>query len=78
MFEVVIEVSPFVGNPVFKQNFFLLDPMLLFYYILYVSVCPFVNNKRENGWTDQAQILCGTSYDLREGLWMLRNTEKKV
>ena len=35
------------------------------------------NWKRENGWTNQAQILCGTSYDLREGLWMLRITEKK-
>ena len=86
VFEVVIEVSSCVGNPVFKQNCFLLDPMLLFYYIiclsvyyiLCLSVCPFIFNKRENGWPNQTQILCGTSYEVREGLWMLRITEKKI
>ena len=77
VFEVVIEVSSCVGNPVFKQNCFLLDPMLLFYYIiclsvyyiLCLSVCPFIFNKRENGWPNQTQILCGTSYEVREGLY---------
>ena len=34
-------------------------------------VCLFVSNKRQNGWTDRAQILCGTSRDPREGLWMI-------
>ena len=30
-------------------------------------VCLFVSNKRQNGWTDRAQIFCGTSRDYREG-----------
>ena len=37
-----------------------------------LSVCPFVSNKRRNGWTDRAQIFCGTSHDPREGLWMIK------
>ena len=41
---------------------------------LYVClfVCLFVSNKRQNGWTDRAQIFCGTSRDSREGLWMIK------
>jgi len=36
-------------------------------------VCLFVvSNKRQNGWTDQAHILRGTSHDPREGLWMIK------
>ena len=37
-----------------------------------LSVCLFVSNKRQNGWTDRAQIFCGTSHDPREGLWMIK------
>ena len=37
-----------------------------------VFVCLFVSNKRQNGWTDRAQIFCGTSRDYREGLWMIK------
>ena len=37
-----------------------------------VFVCLFVSNKRQNGWTDRAQILCRTSRDPREGLWMIK------
>jgi len=37
-----------------------------------LSVCLFVSNKRQNGWTDQAQIFCGTSSEHREGLWMIK------
>ena len=37
-----------------------------------LSVCLFVSNKRQNGWTDRAQIFCGTSRDQREGLWMIK------
>ncbi len=38
-----------------------------------LSVCLlFVSNKRQNGWTDQAQILYGTSRGPREGLWPIR------
>jgi len=29
----------------------------------------------QNGWTDQAQILCWASHDPREGLWILRITQ---
>ena len=36
-----------------------------------LSVCLFVSNKRQNGWTDRAQIFCGTSRDPREGLWLI-------
>jgi len=32
----------------------------------------FVSNKRQNGWTDRAQIFCGTSRDPKEGLWMIK------
>ena len=28
-------------------------------YILCLSICLFVSNKRQNGWTDPAQIFCG-------------------
>ena len=36
---------------------------------------PIQSNKRQNGWTDRAHILCGTSHDLREGLRMLKITK---
>ena len=36
------------------------------------SVCLFVSNKRQNGWTDRAQIFCGTSREPREGLWIIK------
>ena len=32
----------------------------------------FVSNKRQNGWTDRAQIFCGKSRDPREGLSMIK------
>ena len=35
-------------------------------------VCLFVSNKRQNGWTDRAQIFCGTPRKPREGLWMIK------
>ena len=37
-----------------------------------LSVCLLVSNKRQNGWTDRAQISCGTSKDPREGLRMIK------
>jgi len=37
-----------------------------------LSVCLVVSNKRQNGWTDQTQILCGTSRGSREGLCPIR------
>ena len=48
-----------------------------FYWVLFcvcqinkfiLSVCTCVSNKRQNGWTDQVQILCGTSNYPRYGL----------
>ena len=46
------------------------------YTLACLSVCLSVCiNKRQNGWTDWAQILCGTSYDPREGLWILEITK---
>ena len=38
-----------------------------------LGVCLFVCiQKRQNGWTDRAQIFCGTSRDSREGLWIIK------
>ena len=37
-----------------------------------LSVCLFVSNKRQNCWTDRAQIFCVTSRDHREGLWTIK------
>ena len=37
-----------------------------------MSVCLFVSNKRQNGWTDRAQIFFLTSRDHRGGLWMIK------
>ena len=37
-----------------------------------LSVCLFVFNKRQNGWTDRAQILYRTSNHPRQGLWKTR------
>ena len=37
-----------------------------------LSVCLFVCLYPINGWTDRAQIFCGTSRDPREGLWKIR------
>ena len=37
-----------------------------------LSVCLFVSNKPQNGWTDRAQIFCGTSREPREGLWIIK------
>ena len=41
--------------------------------LLYINLaCLFVSNKRQNGWTDRAQIFCGISRDPREGLWQIK------
>ena len=41
-------------------------------------VCLFVSNKRQNSWTDRAQILCGTLHDPREDLWMVKILKIKL
>ena len=44
-------------------------------YIYTLLVCLFVSTKRQNGLTDEAQILCGTSREPREGLWMIKSSK---
>ena len=63
---------------VHKENMFTIErkdgcksPVYIYIWLVWVSVCLFVSNKRQNGWTDPAQIFCGTSRDPREGLWMI-------
>ena len=48
--------------------------LILYLYInlACLFVCLSVSNKRQNGWTDRAQIFCGTSRDHREGLWIIK------
>jgi len=47
----------------------------LYIYFAWASVCLSVSNKRKNGWTDRAQILCWISHDPREGSRMLKITK---
>ena len=60
----------------FKLELFDLTEFI-YQYTLFVclSVYPFVSNEHQNGWTDPAQILCGTLHDPRESLWMLKITK---
>ena len=44
-------------------------------YLYLYFACLLAFNKRENGSTDQAQILCGTLQNFSEGLLMLRITK---
>ena len=44
----------------------------IYIFTLCLFVCLYISNQRQNGWTDQAQIFCGTSCDPREGLWMIK------
>ena len=48
----------------------------LYINLAWVSVCLFVSNKRQNGWTNRAHIFCGSSRDPREGLWMIKFKKK--
>ena len=47
-----------------------------FLYNACLSVYPFVSNKRQNGLTDRAQILCGTLHDPSEGFWNIKIGKK--
>ena len=51
-----------IDNPVFLTQFCI----YLYINLARPSVCLFVSNKRQNGWTDRAQFFCGTSRDHRE------------
>ena len=54
--------------------------LLVYIYILCLSGCLSVlvfdfwcvSNKHRNGWTDRAQLLCGTSHDPREGSCIIK------
>ena len=48
---------PFVASSIYKFG---------------LSVCLFVSNKRQNGWTDRAHIFCRISRDPKEGLGMIK------
>ena len=38
-----------------------IESIYIYTLLVYKSVCLFVSNRRQNGWTDQDQTLCGTS-----------------
>ena len=51
---------------------------LFLIYIYTLLVCYlFVTNKRQNDWTDRAQILCGTTHNPGEGSWNIKIERKK-
>ena len=58
-----------------KPKYSIPKQLNLYIYIWTLLVCPFVSNKRQNGWTDWVQILFRISHDPREGLWMLSITK---
>ena len=56
-------------------NFFyniVANRLCLYINLACLGVCLFVSNKRQNGWTGEAQIFCGISRDPREGLWIVK------
>ena len=44
---------------------------IIFVFVLFVIIL-FVANRLQNGWTDLAQIIHGTSHDPMEGFWMIK------
>ena len=65
---------PEVGSEVNRKRFYISGVIKssIYIYLRCLSVCLFVSKKRQNGWTDRAQILCGISHDPREGLRMIQ------
>ena len=53
-------VDLFLEEPIFGCKAL---KVLIFYFIISKNICQYVFDKRQNGWTDWAQILCGTSHD---------------
>ena len=51
--------------------------LYIYFACLCLGVCPFVSHKSQNGETDLAKILRGTSHDPREGLRLLRITKSR-
>ena len=56
------------GHPVYNKT----RHLYLYINLACLSVCLFVSNKRQNGWTDRAHIFCGTSRDPRKGFWIIK------
>ena len=50
----------------------IIKSMYKFSLAVLVFVCLFISDKGQNGWTDRAQILCVTSRDPRECIWMIK------
>ena len=59
-----------------NRKIFLFKSVYVHTLLIFVSACPFVTTKRQNGQTDLAQFSCGTSHEPREGLCMLKITLK--
>ena len=49
-----------------------IEEIYIYIYFACPSVWLLVSNKRQNCYTDRAQILCGTSCGSRESLWMIK------
>ena len=76
-FDVWSDVELFPSYFLIKQSLCILHTntllsIYIYIYFLGLSVCLFVTNKHQNGWTNRAQILCGTSYNPKKGLCLLR------
>jgi len=56
------------GHLILRLQSIPLNFLLLYINFACLSVCPFVTKKRQLGWTVRAQIFCGTTRDLKEGL----------
>ena len=58
--------------------------LFIFIYIYFsclpfcLGLCLFVSKKRQNGWTDGAQIFCVTSGEPMEGFWMIKFSKIKL
>ena len=72
--ELGLLVSSTAGSTVFFCGGERLTELYIDLYVnlICLSVWLFLSNKRQNDWTDWAQILCGVLRDPREGLWMIK------
>ena len=64
---VIVFLPGFTSDGQFNSSIHI-KALYQYIYFACLSVCLFVTDKRQNGETDWAQILCGTSHDPREGI----------
>ena len=64
--EELLHPPPSLSTPLMNNSFIYKFGLGVWLFVC-LFVCFFVSNKRQNGWTDWAQIFCGTSRDPREG-----------